>query len=117
MTTTIDREGNGDTPIGDIGGFVNWWAASRVYVRSDLRYIRIKPTDNTAESVTEGSASFTYYPWRHLGVWRSVHLRQMPSGPEHRVDQAGRRLVTILRIPESRVGAVLIVGASRPVMP
>jgi hypothetical protein len=65
-STTISQGGNGDTVTGDIGGFFNWWAASRLYVRSDLRYILIKP-NNEESSVTQGRASLTWYPWRHFG--------------------------------------------------
>jgi hypothetical protein len=63
---TLERHGQADTPTGNLGGFVNWWPVSRVYVRGDLRYMLIKPNDREA-SITQGRASLTWYPWRHLG--------------------------------------------------
>jgi hypothetical protein len=64
--STLNQDAHENTPIGDVGGFANLWAATRVFVRSDLRYIIVNPSDSQA-SVTQGRASATWYPWRHLG--------------------------------------------------
>ena len=64
--STLDREVTENTPTGDVGGFANWWVAPRVYVRGDLRYIVIKPSNSEA-AVTQSRASVAWYPWRHLG--------------------------------------------------
>lgn len=66
IVRTVERDANENTPIGDVGGFANWWIARRLYVRTDLRYILIKP-DNDEAATTQGRASLTWYPWRHLG--------------------------------------------------
>jgi hypothetical protein len=66
QSNTLDRQAQESTPTGDVGGFANWWVARRVYVRGDLRYILVKPTNSEA-AVTQGRASLTWYPWPHLG--------------------------------------------------
>ena len=67
LSTTISREVTESTPTGDIGGYANWWLARRVYVRGDIRYILIKPTDTEA-SIGESRVGVTWYAWRHVGI-------------------------------------------------
>jgi hypothetical protein len=63
---TFAQEADESVPTGDLGGFANWWVTPRVLVRSDLRYILVKPSDSEA-SITQGRIGGTWYPWRHLG--------------------------------------------------
>lgn len=63
----LDRENTAGSITGDVGGYFQGWAAKRVLVRGDLRYVIIKPERSEA-SVTEGRASVTWYPWQKVGV-------------------------------------------------
>ena len=63
---TLDRESTTGSVTGDLGGYFHGWAAKRVLVRGDMRYVIIKPERSEA-SVTEGRVGLTYYPWPKVG--------------------------------------------------
>jgi hypothetical protein len=52
---------------GDLGAYFYWWPARRLLVRSDLRYIVVKPGDSEA-SITDGRAALIYHVGRHVGL-------------------------------------------------
>jgi hypothetical protein len=52
---------------GDLGGYFCWWAFRRLLVRTDMRYIIVKPGDSEA-SITDGRASAVYHFTPHFGV-------------------------------------------------
>jgi hypothetical protein len=54
-------------PTGDLGGYLYWWPIRRLLVRSEARYILVKP-ENAEASVTDGRAAALYHPWRNIGV-------------------------------------------------
>ncbi len=54
-------------PTGDLGGYFYWWAARRLLVRGDLRYILVKP-ENSEASVTDGRAAAVYHIWPQVGI-------------------------------------------------
>lgn len=66
VSVDLDHENTTGSITGDVGGYFQWWAAKRVLVRGDLRYVIIKPERSEA-SVTEGRASVSFYPWQKVG--------------------------------------------------
>jgi hypothetical protein len=52
---------------GDVGAYLYWWAAKRLLVRSDFRYIIVKPGDSEA-SVTDARGALIYHFTRHVGL-------------------------------------------------
>lgn len=79
MSAGIDATGSGpegrelnasasmDSPTGDLGAYLYAWPARRVLVRTDFRYILVKP-GNAEASVTEGRAAVVWHPIPKLGV-------------------------------------------------
>lgn len=63
----LDASGSTDSPTGDLGAYLYAWPARRVLVRTDFRYILVKP-GNAEASVTEGRAAVLYHPIRNLAV-------------------------------------------------
>lgn len=55
------------SPTGNVGAYLNWWPARRVLVRSDARYILVKPGDSEA-SVTDAKAAVLWHPAPHFAV-------------------------------------------------
>lgn len=62
----LERDSTTGSVTGDLGAFLQWWAAKRLSVRGDLRYIIVKP-ERAEASVTEGRAGLVYYPWPKVG--------------------------------------------------
>jgi len=54
-------------PTGDLGAYLYWWPARRLLVRSDFRYIVVKPGDSEA-SITDGRGALIYHVTRHVGL-------------------------------------------------
>jgi hypothetical protein len=52
---------------GDLGGYFTWWALRRLLVRSDFRYILVKPGDSEA-SIVDARAAALYYLTRNVGI-------------------------------------------------
>jgi hypothetical protein len=52
---------------GDLGAYFYWWAARRLQVRGDLRYIIVKP-ENSEASITDGRGAIVYHVTRNVGV-------------------------------------------------
>jgi hypothetical protein len=63
----LDASAGMDTPTGDLGAYAYFWPARRVLVRTDFRYIFVKP-ENAEASVTEARGSVLWHPVRQLGV-------------------------------------------------
>ncbi|HET7293509.1 MAG TPA: hypothetical protein VFM88_13875 [Vicinamibacteria bacterium] len=63
---SLDREATTGSVTGDLGGYLQVWAAKRLLVRGDMRYIFVKP-ERAEASVTEGRVGATYYPWPKVG--------------------------------------------------
>ena len=63
----LDASGSTDSPTGDVGAYLYAWPARRVLVRTDFRYILVKP-GNAEASVTEGRAAVVWHPIPKLGV-------------------------------------------------
>jgi hypothetical protein len=63
---TFERESSTPSPTGNLGAYIWWWPAKRVLVRGDIRYIIVKP-ENSEQSITEGRAGVTWYPWTRFG--------------------------------------------------
>lgn len=66
-TTNFDGSARTGHVTGDLGGYVSWWAAKRLLLRGDARYIIVKP-ENAEASITDARASAIYHPWPKVGV-------------------------------------------------
>jgi hypothetical protein len=64
---TFERSASKGHVTGDLGGYFTWWAAKRLMIRGDARYILVKP-ENAEASITDGRASALYHPWPKVGV-------------------------------------------------
>ena len=63
----IDVSASTDSPTGDLGAYLYFWPARRVLVRTDFRYILVKPGEAEA-SVTEGKGALLWHPVPKLAV-------------------------------------------------
>ena len=54
-------------PTGDLGGYFYWWPARRLLVRSDFRYIIVKP-ENSEASITDARGALIFHATRHVGL-------------------------------------------------
>jgi hypothetical protein len=54
-------------PTGDLGAYFYWWPARRLLVRSDFRYIIVKP-ENSEASITDARGALIYHIGRHVGL-------------------------------------------------
>lgn len=55
------------SPTGNVGAYFYWWPAPRVLVRTDARYILVKPGESEA-SVTDAKAAVLWHPTPRLAV-------------------------------------------------
>jgi hypothetical protein len=91
VTRPFDIAKSVGQPTGDLGGYLYWWAARRLLVRGDLRYIIVKP-ENSEASITDGRASVLYHPWRQVGLGLQYTYTKFRNDREILSTELGGRL-------------------------
>ena len=66
-STSFERSASKGFVTGNLGAYFSWWAARRLQLRGDARYIIVKP-ENAEASVSDARAAVIYHPWPKVGV-------------------------------------------------